>query len=117
MVTRAKDRHVDPALCLYEGARFICITDNSALCERVPRGNGTMCKFRSIKIKPDATTMRIKMFHGKRVTTINARDVEYMECEVIDNNTYIKTLHSQLTSLSLNPHRGNKKRIKKYNKK
>lgn len=32
-VNRGKGKHVDPALCLYHGARFICITDNKALSD------------------------------------------------------------------------------------
>jgi hypothetical protein len=39
-VTRGKS-HVDPALCMYYGAKFICVMDNTGLRERVPRGNGT----------------------------------------------------------------------------
>jgi hypothetical protein len=63
-VTRGNS-HVDPALCMYYGAKFICVMDNTGLCERVPRGNGTMCRFRSIKLKPGATSIRTKIFHGR----------------------------------------------------
>jgi hypothetical protein len=52
------NKHVDPALCLYYGAKFICVMDNKALSEDVPRGNGTMCRFSSIKLKPDATSVK-----------------------------------------------------------
>jgi hypothetical protein len=110
-VTRG-DKHVDPALCLYFGAKFICVMDNKALDEDVPRGNGTMCRFRSIKLKPDATSVKTKIFHGRKVTTVNARDVEYMECEVIDNSSHIKELSRQLQLLCKNKKR-NKKDIKK----
>ena len=96
-------KHVDPALCLYYGAKFICVMDNSSLSEAVPRGNGTMCKFRSIKIKDDATSLREKMFHGKKVTTVNAIDVEYMECEVVDNSSHIKSMSKKLQALLLSP--------------
>lgn len=66
--------------------------DDSSLSEAVPCGNGTMCKFISVKIKDDATSLREKMFHGKRVTTVNERDVEHMECEVVDNSSHIKSM-------------------------
>jgi hypothetical protein len=96
------DWHVDPALCLYYGAKFICVMDNKALSERVPRGNGTMCRFLSIKLKPDATSVRTKLFHGRKIRTVNARDVEYIECEVIDNSSHIKALTHQLQLLRKN---------------
>ena len=76
--------------------------DNTKLREKVPRGNGTMCRFRSIKLKPDATSVAIKTFHGRKVTTVNARDVQYMECEVIDNTSHIKALSKKLQHLSEN---------------
>ena len=93
------DKHVDPALCLYYGAKFICVMDNKALNEDVWQGNGTMCRFRSIKLKPDATSVKTKLFHGRKVTTVNAQDIEYMECEVIDNSSHIKELSHQLQCL------------------
>ena len=100
-------KHIDPALCLYEGARFICVTDNSSLNEKVPRGNGTMCRFRSLKLKPDAQSCTIKSINGKLVRTVNATDVEYIECEVIDNSRHISYLENKLEKL---------KRKKKKNK-
>ena len=102
---------MDPALCLYYGARFICVMDNKALSERVPRGNGTMCRFLSIKLKPDATSVRTKLFHGRKIRTVNARDVEYIECEVIDNSSHIKALTHQLQLLCKNKKR-NKQQIR-----
>ncbi len=36
-------KHIDPALCIYVGAYFICI-DNKHLKDKVPKGNGTLCK-------------------------------------------------------------------------
>ena len=86
--------------------------DNSSLSEAVPRGNGTMCKFRSVKIKDDATSLRVKMFHGKKVTTVNARDVEYMECEVVDNSSHIKSMSKKLQALLDSQNDRNIERIK-----
>ena len=110
-VTRGNS-HVDPALCMYYGAKFICVMDNSGLRERVPRGNGTMCRFRSIKLKPGATSIRIKYFHGRKVTTVNAKDVQYMECEVIDNSSHIKQLARRIKELSMES-RPDKRKIRK----
>ena len=94
------DQHVDPALCLYYGAKFICVMDNKALDEDVPRVNGTMCRFKSIKLKTNATSVKTKLFHGRKVTTVNARDIEYMECEVIDNSSHIKDMSRRLQHLN-----------------
>jgi hypothetical protein len=103
------DKHVDPALCMYYGVKFICVMDNTALCQRVPRENGTMCRFRSIKLKPGASSVRTKFFHGRKVTTVNAKDVQYMECEVIDNSSHIKQLARRIKELSLKPRPDTKK--------
>ena len=97
---------------MYYGAKFICVMDNSGLRERVPRGNGTMCRFRSIKLKPGATSIRIKYFHGRKVTTVNAKDVQYMECEVIDNSSHIKQLARRIKELSMES-RPDKRKIRK----
>ena len=59
-----------------------------------------MCRFKSIKLKTDATSVKTKLFHGRKVTTVNARDVEYMECEVIDNSSHIKDLCRRLRHLN-----------------
>jgi hypothetical protein len=81
-VKRGWGKNVDPALCLYHSARFICITDNKTLSETVPRGNG--------KVKQNAISLRTRVFHGRKVTTINANDVEYIKYKVIDNTSHIK---------------------------
>jgi hypothetical protein len=108
------NKHVDPALCLCYGAKFTCVMGNKALNEDVLWGNGTMCRFRSIKLKPDATSVKTKLFHGRKLTTINARDIEYMECEVIDNSSHIKKLSCQLQLLYKKKEK-HKREIKKCN--
>jgi hypothetical protein len=35
-------KHIDAALCIYNGAHLICI-DNKHLKDKVPQGNDTMC--------------------------------------------------------------------------
>jgi hypothetical protein len=46
-----------------------------------------MCRFiRSIKVKENAISLKTRVFHGRKVTTINTNDVEYyIEYKVIDN--------------------------------
>ena len=41
---------LDPALCIYIGVYLMCI-DNKHLTDKVPRGNGTMCRVIGIKLK------------------------------------------------------------------
>jgi hypothetical protein len=53
-----------------------------------------------------------KQFHGRKVTTVNAKDVQYMECEVIDNSSHIKQLACHIKELSTKP-RPDKRKIKK----
>jgi hypothetical protein len=97
---------------MYYGAKFICVMDNTGLRERVPRGNGTMCRFRSIKLKPGATSIRTKIFHSRKVTSVNAKDIQYMECEVIDNSSHTKQLACHIKELSMKP-RPDKTKIRK----
>ena len=85
------NKHVDPALCLYIGAYLICTVDNKFLREKVPRGNGTLCRLVSMKIKDDATSHTYKNYYGKKVWTVCAKDVDWIECEhVIKTDTMVR---------------------------
>lgn len=55
-----------------------------------------MCIFKSAKIRPNAPSLTTKYYHGRLVRTVNARDVEYIECEVIDNNSNIKHIQQSI---------------------
>ena len=123
-------KHVDPALCLYKGAYLICTIGNEHLSEKVPRGNGTLCRLVSMKIKSNATSETFRKWYGKKVRTVKAEDVAWIECEhviktdgmirlekelqhyheqyVVSSNTkkkrkwkkQMKTIESQLLSMS-----------------
>jgi hypothetical protein len=84
------------------------------LSETVPQGNRTMCCFRSVKVKQNAISLRTRVFHGRKVTTINADDmeyiVEYIKCEVIDNTSHIKKMKREWQTFMHNPNQ-NKERI------
>ena len=73
-------KHIDPALCLYVGAYLICVIGNKYLKEKVPRGNGTLCRVVSIKLKDCAPSHIWKNYYGKKVWTVCAQDVEWIEC-------------------------------------
>ena len=101
-VTKGDTKRVDPALCLYTGIHLICVMDNDTLNETPPRGNGTLCKLISVKLKPDPSSMRIKTYNGQPVRTINAKDVDYLELELLDDTERIQTLRYQLESITKN---------------
>ena len=64
IITSCDDAHgkqgsstkVNPALCLYVGAYLPCVIDNKSLNDRVQRGNWTLCRLVSIKIKNHPST-------------------------------------------------------------
>ena len=70
-------KFVDPALKLYKGAHCM-INDNDNIASG--RGNGTLCRIISIKLKQNAR-LRLRNYDGKKVYSVNVRDVEYIECE------------------------------------
>jgi hypothetical protein len=91
-------KHIDPALCLYTGAYLICI-DNKHLTDKVPRGNGTLCRVLGVKLKDDAQSYKYKNYYGKKVWTVNAADVEWVECEHVYKSSFITQLESQIKEL------------------
>ncbi len=67
-------KNIDPALCIYIGAYLICI-DNKHLKDKVQRGNGTLCKVLSVKLRENASSYTWKNYYGKKVWTVS-KDVE-----------------------------------------
>ena len=68
-----------------DSACVITHADNTELSdnnENQPRNQG-----QNPSTARDATSIRTKFFHGRKVTIVNAKDVQYMECEVIDNSS------------------------------
>ena len=91
-------KHIDPALCIYHGAHLICI-DNKHLNSKIPRGNGTLCRVLGVKLKKSAPTYKWKNYYGKKVWTIDAKDVEYIKCEHVNKPGYILQLEAQIQEL------------------
>ena len=99
-------KHIDPALCLYVGAYVICVIDNSHLKDRVPRGNGTLCRVASLKLK-EGKQRRLKNYNGRKVWTVCATDVEWLECElankpqeIVDQERDIDKVKKQIKRLA-----------------
>ena len=90
-------RRIDPALCLYTGAHLICTTDNKNLRDKVPFGNGTLCRLTGVKLKP-GKLRQMKNYYDRKVWTICASDVEYIECEHYPRPPHINALHNNIKS-------------------
>jgi hypothetical protein len=88
-------KHIDPALCLYVGANVMCI-DNKHLKDKVPRGNGTICRVLNIKLIENAPSYKWKNYYGKKVWTVNAIDVEWVECEHVNKTGMMLQLETQI---------------------
>ena len=72
-----EQKMIDPALKLYVGCHCM-INDNDDIKEG--RANGTVCRVVSIKRK-NTTPLQWKNYDGKKVYTMNVRDIEYIEFE------------------------------------
>ena len=93
-----QNKGVDPALCLYVGAYLLCTLDNKFLREKVPRGNGTLCRLVSMKLKDSAST-HIKNYYGKKVWNVCAKDVEWIECKHSIKTDAIHQLDKKISDL------------------
>ena len=92
-------KKIDPALCLYVGAYVICVIDNSHLNERVPRGNGTLCRVSSLKLKDSGTQRVWKNYYGRKVWTVCANQVEWLELELVNKPKDIIEQENNIISL------------------
>ena len=110
-------KHIDPALCIYIGAYLICI-DNKHLRDKVPWGNGTLCQVLGVQLKENAQSYKWKNYYGKKVWTVNAADVEWVECEHVNKTNLLSQLKSQINELQQqmdltpNDHQSKKQTIK-----
>ncbi len=91
-------KHIDPTLCIYIGAHLICI-DNKHLKSKTPRDNGMLSRVLGFKLKENATTYKWNNYYGKKVWTVNAKDVEWIQCEHVNKPGYIVQLESQIKDL------------------
>ncbi len=76
-------KHIDLALCLYLGAYLVCI-DNKHLKDKVPRGNGTLCQVLDVKLKHNSPSYKCTNYYRRKIWTVNATDVEWVECEHVN---------------------------------
>ena len=91
---------VDPALCLYKGCYLICTINNDSLTEKVPRGNGTICRLIKMKLKENPTSLTHRKYYAKKVNTVGVKDVEWIECEHIIKTQAMIHIEKQIDELS-----------------
>jgi hypothetical protein len=73
----------------------MCI-DNKHLKDKVPGGNGTLCRVLTIKLKHNAPSYKSKNYYGRKVWTVNATDVEWAECKHVNKTGLILHLETQI---------------------
>ena len=73
----------------------MCI-DNKHLKDKVPRGNGTLCRVLEIKLKDISPSYKCKNYYGKKVWTVNAIDLECVECKLVNKTGLMLQLETQI---------------------
>ena len=71
------NRHIDPALNFYSGIPLM-ITTNKDIAKG--RGNGTLCRGISVKLKKNGD-LKWKNWDGRKVLSVSIKNVNYMLCE------------------------------------
>ncbi len=92
-------KHIDLALCIYIGAHLICI-DNTHLKDKVPRGNSTFCQVLNVKLKHIAPSYKWEKNYGRKVWTVDANDVEQVECKHVNKTGSIIQLETNINDLT-----------------
>jgi hypothetical protein len=62
----------------------------------MPRGNGTLSQVLDVKLKHNAPSYKCKNYYGRKVWTVNATDVEWVECEQRNKTGLILQLEAQI---------------------
>jgi len=92
-------KYVDPALRLYVGAHCMCTVDNKRLKDKVPIGNGTLCCVVGIKLSEHAPSLRIQNWDGRKVSTVSAKHVDWVEFEYHPKSKTILKLDGEIKEL------------------
>jgi hypothetical protein len=77
-----------------------------------------LCRVLGVKLKDNAQSYKCKNYYGKKVWTVNAADVEWVECEHVNKSSFVTQLESQIKELKSdldlrpNDHKSDKKTIK-----
>ena len=77
----SRKKHVDPAFCLSAGAHMLCIIDSNNLLSTFPCGNRALSRVVGIQMKVNPQSCQWKNYYNKKVNTVLASDVEWIELE------------------------------------
>lgn len=89
---------IDPALKIYKGCHCM-INDNDDIKEG--RANGTVCRVVSVKRK-NKSPLQWKNYNGRKVFTMNVKDVQYIEFEHFPKTKEQKDLEEELKDMESN---------------
>ena len=92
-------KYIDPALRLYVGAHCMCTVDNKRLKDEVPIGNGTLCRVVGIKLNEHAPSHRWQNWDGRKVNTVSAKHVDWVEFEYHPKSKTILKLEGEIKEL------------------
>jgi hypothetical protein len=92
-----QQKNIDPALKLYVGAHCMII-DNDDISKG--RANGTLCRVIGIRKKGNAA-LSWKNYDGRKVFTINVRDIEHVEFEHFPKKLDQINIENQISSLKM----------------
>ena len=86
---------VDPCLRCYMGVYFMCNSNERLKDDGT--GNGTQCRLLSVKLKDNPKSYMWKIWNRRKVWTVCASDVQWVEFEHFPKTQEILTLESLLT--------------------
>ena len=72
---------------------------NEKMEEKPPQGNDTVVKLVSVSVKTRANSHIWREFHGKKVRTVNIKDVEHLTVKLSDDSDEIKIIRNELDQL------------------
>jgi hypothetical protein len=84
---------------------------NEKMKEKLPRGNGTVCTLASVKIKQGAVSHIWREFYGRKVWTVNIKDVEWQTVEPANDSEEISSIKRELEQIKMNGNMHNNERI------
>ncbi len=67
--------------------------------DKVPSGNGTICRVIGIKLKKEPQSYKWKNYYGRKVWTVNASYVEWVQYEHIDKTGTMIQLQAKIDQL------------------
>ena len=94
---RCARKLIDPSLCCYNGAYFMCISNENLKTDGT--GNGTQGRLVKVKLKQFPTSYRWKIWDNKKVWTVCAKDVEYVQFAHHPKSHNIMTMEQKLKVL------------------